>query len=335
MKRAIKKLVFTMLLVVGIATFLKPTGAEAASSKAQTAVKAYNKFVTAKKYKKYTKTTKNISFMADESGKKKYNYMPDLNKDGVPELILFAEKKNTYYVFTYSKNKVKYVKKIAAKYKSDIPVSLLYHKSKKQLWTVEMDMAELIDMLGKLTEADAAATDQNALAQQLLQAMNIRIQESAYKVSKNGLKISKTKSSVLAIKATKNGMVVKLNGKERLRCMIYINDKTLGSLDYNDENMKFESVRIDFSVPGNKILSCRSKLDGYTAKEITDMDFDKIEEQINPEYYYGDTKISEKSAEAKLNKMTKFISSMKFVSDDKKICTLIAYPISKKGLVVS
>lgn len=335
MKKGIKRIVFAMLLVVGIAACAQPVSVNAASGKAQKAVQAYNKYVKAKKYKKYTKTTKNISFMADESGKKKYNYMPDLNKDGVPELILLNAKKNTYYIFTYSKNKVKYVKKIAGKYKTDEPADLLYHKSKKQLWLAEVDMSKLIDLLSELMESDQTSIDENKLSQQLLEAMNIRIRESTYKVSKNGLKITKSKSTVVNIKATKTGIVIKLNGKERLRCTVSVNGKTMDKLDYSDENMKFDNVQIDFTVPGNKNkLSCVAKMGGYTAEQLAQMDSDQLEKIMKQEYYYGGKKISEKTANNKLNSMVKFMTSMKVFSESSKIGTLYAYPISKKGLVI-
>lgn len=334
MKKTMRKIILTMLLAVGITACFCPEKACAASvPKAQNAVRAYNKYVTAKRYKKYTRTTKNMYFLTDPVNTKLYNSLPDLNHDGVPELVLQNEKSNTFYVFTYRQNKVKYVRKITTKYKSDyLPATLMYHMSKKQIWTMEMDLSKLEKALIEIMSEDESMEKVNAneIIKKLIDAVDVGIRESVYKVSSSGQKITKVRSSELRIQTDHNGILIKMNGKERLRCAIYINDKTFAELDFDDENMKFDSVRIEFGLPGSQdVLSCVANLGGYTAEQIMDLDLEKLEKKMTLKYYYGQKELSEKDAEKKLKGMLNFITSMKSLSDDTKSSSFIACNLTK------
>lgn len=320
MKKKIKKMIVTMILLMVFAAIARPCDVHAASTKkAADAVRTYNKYICTKKYKRYTKTTKNIAFMSDTTNDNLYNYLPDLNHDGVPELILCKEEDSCYYIFTYRKKKVEFVKKFAMKKKrsNDSIIldgtsnMLLYHTAKKEFYILEMDLSTLEKVLEEFVFEKAESGKWPEITDQVLYSLGAKIRESTYRVSSSGQKIRKVKNSELRITNTKDGIVFKLNAKERFRCRVYVNGEQLNKEVINNEDLKLDSMRMEFSVPKIQTrLAVSWNLGGYTRDEIQEVDYDEWEKLSVPKYYYGMKELTEEKAEKKLEEMTSFLNNM-------------------------
>lgn len=262
--------------------------------------RAYYQFVKKGTYKKYTNNKRCQGFGV--SGEKKYSGMIDLDKDQVPELILVRKDKyddpKIYYIFTWKKGKVCFLKEMRADVKRG-SLSLEYHKKKPYLYTTSDNLMDALMDLVKALEEDN--TDKFFRKfQNGLEGIGFSTASKLYKIIDSNMTLQIKKSITLDMVGTKDGIILKKNGKHWMEISLSMNGDSLFKCEFDNPKFRYGKLSCKIWQEGKSDVEFQIDFGGRTAKQIeklTDTKSDKeIEKLFNLTYYSNGKKISEKKA---------------------------------------
>lgn len=263
--------------------------------------KAYYRFVKKGTYKKYTNNKRCQGFGV--SSENKYGGMIDLDKDQIPELILVRKDKYSspriYYIFTWKKGKVCFLKEMRADIKKG-DLNLEYHRKKPYIYTQSDNLImALMDLVDALEEDD---TDKFfAKFENGLEGIGFSVASKLYKIIDSNMTLQIKKSITLDVVGTKDGIVLKKNGKHWMEIALSMNGESLFKCEFDNPKFRYGKLSCKIWQEGKSDVELQIDFGGRTAKQIeklTDTKSDKeIEKLFKLGYYSNGKKISEKKAD--------------------------------------
>ena len=305
MKRWKHNVLFFFLFLLGAGGLFLPVQSQAATTRKAPDLNvvrnSYYRFVKSGRYLKYTNNRRCQGFGVTENDR--YGGMADLDKDKIPELILVKynkyEEPKIYYIFTWKKGKVKFVKEIRSNYKYGT-LSLENHRSRPYLYTEDHNLYAMFELLlDALSEEDEKAFMKKF--ENGLTGITFSQVTSLFRIMDAKMSLKEKESSRFEGKGTEDGVAFYINGKHWMQIAVSLNDQSVFKCKLTDKKFRFGVLSVKIWQEGKADVELRMDFGKRTMAQLEKLLDTKTDKQLARmfpvRYYSKDKKISEKKAD--------------------------------------